>query len=165
MSFFYRNSGEQNSKARSWIKPGITLMLATMLAGCSEKTETPSNAQVPTGPQVSGETAAKSIVDDISPAGPTQPTVSTTQPQAVAQEAPANAATYDSNATISQEEAQQWLAELNLMVNEYKGTYGTLPPDLDEFIRRGVFKTPPPAPAGKKYVLDPESKKVVLKDK
>lgn len=84
------------------------------------------------------------------------------QPTAGAQD---KAASFDPSAVATKEEAEEWLAQLNFMVSEYNGTFDRMPPDLDEFIRRGYFKNMPPAPAGKKYYLEPESKQVVLKDK
>jgi hypothetical protein len=87
------------------------------------------------------------------------------QPQVVASQGADRAGSFDPAAVATQEEADEWLKQLNFMVGEYNGSFGKMPPDLDEFIRKGYFKNMPPAPAGKKYVLDAETKRVVLKDK
>ncbi|MCD6049726.1 MAG: hypothetical protein K0Q55_1129 [Verrucomicrobia bacterium] len=150
-------------------KAGACCLLSLMLCGCDKTPEPEPANNKPVGPQLSDvEAPAKSILDV-----PGAPTPNTTvanpvipQPTAQAVGQPQEkTGSFDPNAVATKEEAEEWITQLNFMVSEYRGTFDKMPPDLEEFIRKGYFKNLPPAPAGKKYVLDTASNTVVLKDK
>ncbi|HEY1171386.1 MAG TPA: hypothetical protein VGH19_08470 [Verrucomicrobiae bacterium] len=138
-----------------------------MTTGCEKTPPEAPQAEEQAGPKLSDEVMpAMSVVGEPSsappPATPSFPGAPTVAGAAQPQE---KAGSFDSSAVATKEEAEEWINQLNFMVSEYRGTYDKMPPDLEEFIRKGYFKNLPPAPAGKKYFLDPQSKQVVLQDK
>ena len=140
-------------------------LVSLVVVGCGGGEPETVEDNRPVGPQISSEVVpAMNVVGGSQvvapPPNPMSPQVA--QAPVAAQE---KAGSFNPTAIATQEEAEEWVNQLNFMVSEYNGTFGKMPSDLDEFIRRGYFKNMPPAPAGKKYFLDPESKQVVLKDK
>jgi hypothetical protein len=150
--------------ARLTVSCGCCL-LSLVVLGCGSGEPEAAEAERPVGPQLSDEVVpAMNVVggSQVASAVPNPLSPQATQPAAGPQD---KAGSFDPAAVATKEEAEEWLTQLNFMVSEYNGTFDKMPPDLEEFIRRGYFKNLPPAPAGKKYYLDPESKQVVLKDK
>ena len=140
-------------------------LVSVVLVGCGGGEPEAAEDNRPVGPQLSDEVApAMNVVGgaQVAAAAPNPLAPQATQSVAGPQD---KAGSFDPAAVATNEEAEEWLTQLNFMVSEYNGTFDKMPPDLEEFIRRGYFKNLPPAPAGKKYYLDPESKQVVLKDK
>lgn len=140
-------------------------LVSLLLVGCGSDEPEAADDNRPVGPQISSEVVpAMDVVGGTQAAPPPPNPLASAVAQApvAAQE---KAGSFNPAAVATQEEAEEWVNQLNFMVSEYNGTFGKMPPDLDEFIRRGYFKNMPPSPAGKKYFLDPESKQVVLKDK
>jgi hypothetical protein len=166
MSLFNRYTAvNQEEWVGSLVSLGCCCLISLVVIGCGGGEPEAAEAERPVGPQLSSEIVPAMNVVGGAPVAAPPPNPLAPQTAQVAVGPQDKAASFDPAAVASKEEAEDWLTQLNFMVSEYNGTFDKMPPDLEEFIRRGYFKTLPPAPAGKKYYLDPESKQVVLKDK
>ena len=59
---------------------------------------------------------------------------------------------------------QEYLEVLNEALNSYTKDSGQLPPNVEKLVQMGMVTRMPPAPPGKRYVIDTKRRAVVLSD-
>ena len=66
--------------------------------------------------------------------------------------------------TEAERSPQASLELLNELLKDWVLTHSTFPNDLQEFVTKGALPRLPVAPPGKKFVIDPQRRSVVLAD-
>lgn len=128
------------------LKSNIGLVVALALVGCSAENSDKSSDVTPVVP-----TAA---TVDVSTAVVTPPPVAPAPPQGTATVAPA--------AEPQSPQAPTDTAKLESILRAYKSEFNLTPNSFAQLVAKGYLPEEPKAPAGMKYVIEPESLKVTI---
>jgi len=127
----------------------LAVLAACSLAACGHK-------ETPAAPPPSSPAATSVTVEQAVPEAPPPPAPAT---------APAPAAGEASDNSVGADLANTYLADLQSIVDSYYAVTKKKPADFSQLVSAGFLQALPPAPAGKRYTIEPGSMKVKISNR
>ena len=112
------------------------------------------------GPEAESAAGAKKPVEEKVPVTDALPAMRQTAPEGT----PAAAAVKAMNEDLMSSDPQANLRILNQLVAGFTMSNNRLPLDLEDLVKAKLISRVPPAPPGKKFVIDRKSSRVILAD-
>ncbi len=128
------------------MKPILFVPLLLVLVGCG-KSDSESPAAKPSSPEKASATDAVPALRHTAPEG----TPAATAVQAI-------------NQDLMSSDPQANLRVLNQLLDGFTMSNNRVPADLEELVKAKLISRIPPAPAGKRFVIDRKTSRVILAD-